>query len=219
MSLLLITARTNVSVGSPSASAIKDALVASRLAGSEANRGNWIGPGPRITRVISDDAGIDEHTITVAWLYGWPTGGPYTLTTPPMQAIAAELVAAVATNLNGGTRTSWEVSSAPYAPAFNGDVAFWQSGAAANTTTKDAPSEGVTESPYGPAAGTGGATGGTGGITPNGGNGTPPSPSQGTPPAQGMSSTAKWGIGLGLAAAVGYGVWSMNKSSSGKRRG
>ncbi len=74
------------------------------------------------------------------------------------------------------------------------------------------------ESPYGPAAGTGGGTGGTGGPT---GIGVvqPPVPSQGTPPAQGMSSTAKWGIGLGLAAAVGYGVWSMNKSSSGKRRG
>lgn len=210
MPLLLITARTNVSVGSPSASAIKDALVASRLAGSEANRGNWIGPGPRITRVISDDAGIDEHTITVAWLYGWPTGGPYTLTTPPVQAIAAELVVAVATSLNSGTRTSWEVASAPYVPAFNGELAFWQSGAAANTATKDAPAEGVAESPYGPAAGAGGATGGTG---------TPPSPSQGTPPAQGMSSTAKWGIGLGLAAAVGYGVWHANKSSSGKRRG
>ena len=202
MPLLLITARTNVSVGSPSASAIKDALVASRLAGAETTRGNWIGPAPRITRVISDDTGIDEHTITVAWLYGWPTGGPYTLTTPPVQAIAAELVVAVATSLNSGTRTSWEVASAPYVPAFNGELAFWQSGAAANTTTKDAPAEGVAESPYGPAAGAGGATGGTG-----------------TPPAQGMSSTAKWGIGLGLAAAVGYGVWYANKSSGGKRRG
>lgn len=211
MSLLLITAIAHVTVGSPSAAAIKEAFVASRLAGSEANRGNWIGPAPRITRVVSDTGLLDEHTITVSWLYGWPTGGPYAVTTPPMQAIAAELVAAVATNLNSGTYTTWQVASAPYAPAFNGPIDWWANGSAARTLTADAPVADTAETPYGPAAG-------TGGLTPTGGTSPVPGSPPGTPPSQGMSTGTKVVLGGAAIVAIGGAVWYFNMGKRGKRR-
>jgi hypothetical protein len=214
MSLLLITARGRTAIPRhATASAITDAFVASRLAGAEATRGNWIGPGPRITRVVSDASVtgvLDERTITVAWLYGWPTGGPYTLTTPPMQAFAAELVAAVAANLNSGTYTTWEVSSAPYNPAINGAIGWWENGDAARTLTKDAPVADREENPYGPAAGTSG-TDGTVVIPPRGGNDSPPS--------QGMSTGTKVVLGGAAIVAIGGAVWYVNMGSKrGKRR-
>lgn len=216
MSLLLITARGRYSIPSHArAPTITDAFVASRLAGAEATRGNWIGPGPRITRVVSDASVtgvLDERTVTVAWLYGWPTGGPYTLTTPPMQAIAAELVAAVATNLNSGTYTTWEVSSAPYNPAINGAIGWWANGDAARTLTKDAAIDGTVEPAYGPAAG-------TGGLTPTGGTSPVPGAPPGTPPSQGMSTGTKVVLGGAAIVAIGGAVWYFNNSSKrGKRR-
>ena len=117
----------------PTYRAITDAFQAARPAGSEATRGNWVGPGPRVTRT----AAIGERFGTfAAWVYQWPAG------TTPTVAMVEQLRASVKAAVDN-VSIGWQpVTVLPYNPAANGSLAWWQcSGGASDcasiTQTKD----------------------------------------------------------------------------------
>ena len=185
---------------SPSYEEVTAAFREARLSGNEADRGNWIGPGPRVTRTGTDAIVAREQTITAAWIYGWPTAGPWR-TTPPVGGFADELVRNVGERLNGSlpfVRLTWTVSAAQYDAAVNGPIDQWASGAISLTQTRREPQDGIAESPWGPPPSA---------ITPQ-----PPSVPATTPPAQsGMSTGAKVAIVGGIAAAAAAAYFALRE--------
>jgi hypothetical protein len=202
VSLVLIKAEgrfvgTSLGTTAPSYEAIVAAFRDARLGGNERDRGNWIGPGPRVTRTDDDSLVIRETHVTVAWLYGFPTGGPWTATAPS-QDVVAQLVAGVARGLDSDR---WTVTAVPYDPDANGSAPlWWATGGAYSTRTLDASIEGVAESPWGPPPSA---------ITPR-----PPSVPAATQPAPtGMSTGAKVAIVGGIAAAAAAAYFATRKKS------
>lgn len=156
VAIVKATARFVVShlggVAPPTYDQITSAFREVRPEGNESARGNWIGPGPRVTRTGIDASLVSEQTVNVAWTYGWPTGGPWSTTAPHHDLVAA-LVSAVSERLNGTipfVRLTWSVTSSVYNPVVNGPTTWWVSGDATRTQTRTAPVDGVTETPWGP---------------------------------------------------------------------
>jgi hypothetical protein len=201
MALVVIKAQARfigTDIGSPDApsyDAITAAFREARLSGNEADRGDWIGPGPRVTRTGTDAVIAREQTVTAAWIYGWPTIGPWR-TALPVGGIADELVRNVGERLNGSlpfVRLTWTVSSAPYDAEVNGPIDRWSSGAISLTQTRQQPQDGVAESPWGPPPSA---------ITPR----PPTAPATTQPAPTSMSTGAKVAVvgGIAVAATAAY---------------
>ncbi len=211
MALIFIAARTLTGATAPSLAAITSAFRSARLTGNEVDRGNWIGPGPRVTRAVVSGTVSNGQGITVGWVYGWPSAGPWN-NVAPLRNLSDALVVGVRDALNASTGAVWEVAASPFDPARNGPVEWWESGGGAATVTANAPVAGANDTPFGPAVG-------TGGLTPTGGTSPVPGAPPGTPPSQGMSTGTKVVLGGAAIVAIGGAVWYFNKSSKrGKRR-
>lgn len=112
----------------PTATAITAAFRRARLA-----EGDWIGPAPRITRT----AVIGERFGTRAtWIYGWPAGGPWD-TRSPSGSLRDELVRRVTSELARAAAGWQPVLTAPWSAPVNGPLAWWASGEASVTRTRD----------------------------------------------------------------------------------
>jgi hypothetical protein len=170
----------------PTYEELRSAFTASRVAGSnDAGRGNWIGPGPRVTR--RDFSAPISYAVSAASVYSWPaTGG----TTP---ALIAELNANLARSMraiNTLSTDGWHITIVPFNTTVNGALSWWSSGQAAITRTRDSsnvllPTVGEAhENPTGPT---------TEATTPPSGN-----------PFDGLATAAKWGVGLAVAGTAGY---------------
>ena len=80
--LVLAEERSVFYATAPTYRAITEAFQSARLAGPEATRGNWVGPGPRVTRTAT----VGERFGTfAAWVYQWPPG------TTPTEATVEQL--------------------------------------------------------------------------------------------------------------------------------
>lgn len=198
VALIKATARyVGTDLGSPDAPTydqITTAFRSARLAGNERDRGNWIGPGPRVTRTGADAIIARGQDITVAWIYGWPTAGPWN-PVAPLSALRDALSQGVNAALNGSIpflRLAWTIAAPAYDPATNGPLDWWQSGAASLTNTRQEPREGVTESPWGPPPSA---------VVP-----APPQPPATVPPA-GMSTGATVAVVGGAAVGIGALAW------------
>jgi hypothetical protein len=123
--LIFAEERSVFSADAPTSAQIESALRRAALA-----PGGWIGPHARITRT----AQIGERFRTrFAWLYGWPPATVPTLAAAPV----AELLQRVNDAL-GSTSYAWQGAEAqPFAEAVNGSLAWWTSGQASNTRTRD----------------------------------------------------------------------------------
>ena len=128
----------------PTYEAIRGALIAARLGDNTRSDGAWVGPGPRVTRVAQVGA-LRGFVTRVAWLYGVGDG----VTIPRTRLrdrVAAEL----------DRVGSWsDVTVVDYAPAVNGSLEWWLTGAASQTQTRDEFPTGsgrvdATENPIGP---------------------------------------------------------------------
>lgn len=99
-----------------------------------ADPGDWIGPAPRVTRT----AVLGERFATrAAWLYGWPSRGPWQITAPQPE-LARALTARVDAELRA-VSSGWAPTVAlEYSEQINGPLTWWQSGDAAQTRTRDA---------------------------------------------------------------------------------
>lgn len=117
----------------PTAAELEAALRAARLGGNDRDRGSWVGPRARVTRGWNP---FSRGRVSVAWLYGWPTGGPWS-ERPPLGQLSRELAGNVARALEG-VGGSWTVTALKYEPTRHGAVAWWASGDAARTDTRDA---------------------------------------------------------------------------------
>jgi len=193
MALLLVSAveRSVTYPMAPTAQGAEGAFRRARL-GPRVADGDWIGSGARVTRT----AVIGERFATrVAWVYGWPAGGPW----DPRAALgelAAILRARVASELEalGG---SWEVATAPWAEAVNGPLSWWASGAAAVTQTRD-------EFPVG----TGRLDATENALGPTTGATHPTSPGEaGRGGASVVGEVMPWLLGAGAVAAGGWLWW------------
>lgn len=133
----------------PSAAALEAVVRGARVAGNDRDRGTWVGPRARVVRAWNPFA---RGKVSVAWLYAWPSAGPWSQGAP-LRELSRALADNVAAAL-GVVGGSWQVATLRYDPALHGPVAWWESGAAAATATRDEwPSlpDGVAgENPVGP---------------------------------------------------------------------
>lgn len=131
----VLTSYVTGAVGAPTYEQIRGALRAARLAGNASARGDWIG-APRVSRTDTTVmGGLREWTVTVAAVYGWPSGGPWAETAPG-PGLAEALRAAVFSKLDE-LHGSWSASAVPYECATHGALAWWASGEASHTRTRD----------------------------------------------------------------------------------
>jgi hypothetical protein len=125
--------------------------------GAAANKGRWLGTGPRITR--SAPLGEDNVTHAVG-IYAWPTQGPWN-PRAPLAGLSDEIRRKVAEELSRGLLSgNWSaVTVAPYDPAKNGAVDWWNcregtANCAQTTVTRDTWPSSVSvrpdENPVGP---------------------------------------------------------------------
>lgn len=153
---LVVTEETSALITSaPAAAAIASALRAARM-GPRPDDGDWIGPAPRVTRVAELGA-VRGFRTRVAWLYGWPAGGPWDErpALAELRRLLAERVASKLGELSGTWRAPEAVA---YSAALNGPVRWWETGAAARTRTAQEFPTGAgrldpVETPDGPDAG------------------------------------------------------------------
>ncbi len=157
MAVVLILADGQV-LSRVTAAELEAALRSARLGGNERDRGGWVGPRARVTRGWNP---FSRGRVSVAWLYGWPTGGPWG-EAPPLGQLSRELAGNVARALEG-VGGSWQVTALRYDPARHGAVAWWASGDAARTETReevsvapDGDSTAPGENPVGPGQARGG---------------------------------------------------------------
>lgn len=183
-------------LGAPTYEQIRAALRDARLTGNPAARGDWIG-APRVTRTDTTvTGGVREWTVTVAALYGAPTGGPWPETAPG-PGVAEALRAAALARLDT-LRGSWTVRAVPYVAAVNGSVNWWRSGEASRTRTRDESpglSGGLVDAPDNP---TGPTTDATHPTTPAGAAGGA---------VRAASGVLPWVALAALAGAVGLVAW------------
>ena len=137
----------------------------------------WIGPAPRITRTT----GVMGPQTTVTWLFQIPTGiaaatrefyartfangnrgdtvsggravSLDSVVEQELPATAWDRVVALATgNAAREVGSSWQPAElVPFSPAIHGDIAWWQSGRASQTLSREEPRVGqVDQNPYGP---------------------------------------------------------------------
>lgn len=157
MALALVVAEESSALilSAPRAEAIATALRAARL-GPRVEDGDWIGPAPRVTRVAELGA-VRGFRTRVAWLYGWPAGGPWD-ERPALAELRRLLAERVASKL-GELGGDWRAPQAGvWAARLNGSVEWWRDGGAAATRTRDEFPTGAgrldpTENPDGPDAG------------------------------------------------------------------
>lgn len=138
MAVLVVMAeeRSALAANAPTAAAITAAFRRARLAGGAQDRGDWLGPAPRIVRTAT----VGERFGTwAAWVYAWPTDAPaggWSLG-PPSDALGQELVNNLAREL-AGVSGGWQtVTATDYARAVNGGLEWWASGEASSTRTRD----------------------------------------------------------------------------------
>lgn len=132
MSVIVISAElaTILEASAPSAADVAQAFQGGRP--GAASSFGWVGPRPRVTREAR--AG-DRFYTRVAWLGAWPAEG-YDADAP-LSSSAEAVRASVESKLNASLGNGWTVRALPYAPAVNGSLAWWQSGEASNTATRD----------------------------------------------------------------------------------
>ncbi|MEO8071312.1 MAG: hypothetical protein ABI652_07905 [Acidobacteriota bacterium] len=145
MGSFLVTATNEVtfSTNSPTAAQIEGALQAIPVVATRADRaarglpddGGWVGSA-RITR-RANALPPGGRLTDVAWLYSWPDRIPASA-----EATTAGLIqeyiranAVVALPVSAGWK---DISIVPYNPTTNGTVAWWESGDAGRTVTRDA---------------------------------------------------------------------------------
>lgn len=146
--LLLATERSELANSAPTRDQITAALrnVADRSRrwtnadGSERYRsiGHWVGPGPRVTRVVELIGTGNAFRTRVAWIYGVEDAEEraYLATTAAKQQFADNLARDAFAELEARAgrpnllRDNWTVTVTGYAPAENGDPAWWESGGA-----------------------------------------------------------------------------------------
>jgi hypothetical protein len=116
------------SLGAPTYAQINDALSSIQLMGPAGDLGGWVGPRPRVTRVIRTGA-PRAWEVHFAWPYSWPDGGDDA-------RVRAQLTNAVQRQL-APVSADWAVTLEPYAPAVNGELTWWSSGAGSVTQTGD----------------------------------------------------------------------------------
>lgn len=183
----------------PTYEELRQAFAAARIVGtSDAGRGNWVGPGPRVTR--RDFSAPVSYTVSAAGVYSWPaTGGTTPALVAELNGNVARVMREIATLSTGG----WRITIVPFNATVNGPLAWWSGGQAAITRTRDSsnvilPTVGEAhENPTGP---TSEAT-------------TPPSGN----PLDPLVTAAKWGIGLAVAGTAGYFAIQLYNSSKSSR--
>ena len=167
---------------------LRAAFTNARLSGADdRQRGNWIGPGPRVTR--ADDSAPVSYKVSAAWVYQFPTTGAST------NALIADLAANVLREMGSLATLSsagWHVHVSPYNAGVNGPLSWWACTAGGDdcaqvTRTRDTQTiPGVLtdadENPIGPTTAR-----------------THPSTAPDT-----MKTAVTWAIGLGV---VGVGGW------------
>ena len=136
--LILAEERSAFLGNAPTYRTIVDAFQSARLAGPEATRGNWVGPGPRVTRTSTFP---ERFGTFAAWVYQWPVGQT------PSEATVEQLRRNVKTAVDA-TSSGWQsVTVMPYSATMNGPISWWEctgapSQCASTTQTRD-------EFPYG----------------------------------------------------------------------
>lgn len=130
MAVILISAElpTVLESSAPSAEAVAQAFRDGRP--GAASSFGWVGPSARVTR----EARVGDRFYTRAsWLGAWPAEGYDT--DAPLASSAEAVRASVAAKLNALV-SGWTVTAVPYAPAVNGSLEWWRSGAATATRTR-----------------------------------------------------------------------------------
>ena len=114
-------------------------------AGGTTNRrviGAWVGPGPRVTRVVDPIATGNVFKTRVAWIYGISDEEERNLPTPEAKrAFADNLAQDISLTLNERAGlpnligAHWNVVISGYDPAENGSPDWWESGDASREAT------------------------------------------------------------------------------------
>jgi hypothetical protein len=202
--LVLAEERSVFYATAPTYRAITEAFQSARLAGPEATRGNWVGPGPRVTRTAT----VGERFGTfAAWVYQWPPG------TTPTEATVEQLRTSVK-NAVDNVSIGWQpVAVLPYNPTANGPLAWWQCASvgtdcASVTQTKD-------EFPVG----TGRLDAQENHTGPTSGQTHPTTLPDAIDGASEQAKTAAtWGLGIVAVLGIGYvGVRAYEASRSGRK--
>lgn len=144
--MLLAEERSFLYATAPSAQEITTQLGRAR---QSPTLGAWVGPGPRITRA-SPIGG--RFATKISWLWALPEG----MTDAQFEARRRQLTLEWTELLQDITASAWAtIGSSPYSPAVNGSVAWWRSGEAARTRTRESFPETAErfvspENPWGP---------------------------------------------------------------------
>ena len=126
-----------IEADAPSAVKIEAALRGAPGALPEATRWQWVGGAPRIVRQAIVGTGFRTH---VAWPAAWTDAQVALADLGPLRDALARAGGAALASIDAGplgVRTEWTATVADYGEAANGPLAFWTSGAAANTRTRD----------------------------------------------------------------------------------
>lgn len=181
----------------PTYEELRQAFAAARIVGtSDAGRGDWVGPGPRVTR--RDFAAPTSYTVSAAGVYSWNATGA---TTPALLTELNTNVARVMHEIDTLSTGGWRITIVPFNPTINGPLSWWSGGQAAITRTRDSSSVVVPtvgepyENPTGPS---------TEATTPPG-------------PFDGLITAAKWVGGAAAVGTVGYFAIQLYNSSKSSR--
>ena len=186
----------------PTYEELRQAFAAARIVGtSDAGRGDWVGPGPRVTR--RDFAAPTSYTVSAAGVYSWPaTGGTTPALVAELNGNIARVMREIATLSTGG----WRITIVPFNATVNGPLSWWTCATgsvdcAQRTRTRDSsnvvvPTVGEAhENPTGPT---------TEATTPPG-------------PFDGLITAAKWVGGAAAVGTVGYFAIQLYNSSKSSR--
>lgn len=123
--LIYAEERSFLSADAPTAEQIESAL--RPLASAT---GGWIGPRARVTRTANLEL---RFRTRFAWPWAWPTSSVPDLAHAPVSALLSRINSALS-----DVSWSWQGAQAlPYIPALNGSVAWWTSGDASVTRTRN----------------------------------------------------------------------------------
>lgn len=120
--VVLCEETSQLEANAPSSTAIGNAL-----RGVTMQPGHWVGSSPRITRVARVGVGFLTR---VAWVWSWDS----THTAAAVRPVLEDWVRA---ELNAVAPGAWTLTTLHYAEAANGPLAWWASGEAAVTRTRD----------------------------------------------------------------------------------